>query len=125
MEAPPERLRRWVPTGTPLYRAGGCPDCAMTGYRGRFSILEILTMTAELERLIAAGEAADRIAEAAQRGGMKSLWDSRLAHVLRGESTLEELTRVLHIPAETEAPVRPPAAVPVTPQRAPPLSTIF
>jgi len=30
----------------------------MTGYRGRFSILEILTMTAELERLIAAGEAA-------------------------------------------------------------------
>src|SRR5213083_238062 len=42
MEAPPERLRRWVPTGTPLYRAAGCPDCAMTGYRGRFSILEIL-----------------------------------------------------------------------------------
>jgi len=125
MEAPPERLRRWVPTGTPLYRAGGCPDCAMTGYRGRFSILEILTMTAELERLIAAGEAADRIAEAAQRGGMKSLWDSGLAHVLRGESTLEELTRVVDIPAEPEAPVRPPAAVPVTHERASPVSTIF
>src|SRR6266581_2095520 len=76
MEAPPERLRRWIPSGTPLYRHAGCPDCAMTGYRGRFSILEILTMTAELERLIAAGEAADRIAEAARRAGMKSLWDS-------------------------------------------------
>ncbi len=125
MEAPPERLRRWVPTGTPLYRAGGCPDCAMTGYRGRFSILEILTMTAELERLIAAGEAADRIAEAAQRGGMKSLWDSGLAHVVRGESTLEELTRVVDIPAEPEAPARPPAAVPVTHDRASPVSTIF
>src|SRR5213592_2719839 len=125
MEAPPERLRRWVPTGTPLYRAGGCPDCAMTGYRGRFSILEILTMTAELERLIAAGEAADRIAEAAQRGGMKSLWDSGLAHVVRGESTLEELTRVVDIPAEPEAPVRPPAPVPVTRERAAPVSTIF
>ena len=125
MEAPPERLRRWVPTGTPLYRAGGCPDCAMTGYRGRFSILEILTMTAELERLIAAGEAADRIAEAAQRGGMKSLWDSGLAHVLRGESTLEELTRVVDIPAEPEAPARPPAPVPVTRERPSPVSTIF
>ncbi|PYO89102.1 MAG: type II secretion system protein GspE [Gemmatimonadetes bacterium] len=125
MEAPPERLRRWVPTGTPLYRAGGCPDCAMTGYRGRFSILEILTMTAELERLIAAGEAADRIAEAAQRGGMKSLWDSGLAHVVRGESTLEELTRVVDIPAEPEAPARPPAPVPVTRERAAPVSTIF
>src|SRR6266516_2210342 len=108
MEAPPERLRRWIPAGTPLYRHAGCPDCAMTGYRGRFSILEILTMTAELERLIAAGEAADRIAEAAKRGGMKSLWDSGLAHVARGESTLEELTRVVDIPAEEEAP--PPAA---------------
>jgi CheY-like chemotaxis protein len=107
MEAPPERLRRWIPKGTPLYHAAGCPDCAMTGYRGRFSILEILTMTPELERLIAAGEAADRIAEAAQRGGMKSLWDSGLAHVTRGESTLEELTRVVDIPAEAEAPPKP------------------
>jgi len=104
MEAPPERLRRWIPKGTPLYRAAGCPDCAMTGYRGRFSILEILTMTPELERLIAAGEAADRIAAAARRGGMKGLWDSGLAHVTRGESTLEELTRVVDIPAEEEAP---------------------
>src|SRR5205823_4325914 len=65
MEAPPDRLRRWIPAGTPLYRAGGCPDCAMTGYRGRFSILEILTMNPELERRIAAGEAADRVEEAA------------------------------------------------------------
>jgi type II secretory ATPase GspE/PulE/Tfp pilus assembly ATPase PilB-like protein/CheY-like chemotaxis protein len=104
MEAPPERLRRWIPKGTPLYRAAGCPDCAMTGYRGRFSILEILTMTAELERLIAAGDAADRIAAAARRGGMKSLWDSGLAHVTRGESTIDELTRVVDIPAEDEAP---------------------
>jgi CheY-like chemotaxis protein len=103
MEAPPERLRRWIPSGTPLYRAAGCPDCAMTGYRGRFSILEILTMSPELERRIAAGEAADRVAEAAKRNGMKSLWDSGLAHVSRGESTIEELTRVVDVPSE-EAP---------------------
>ena len=129
MEAPPERLRRWIPKGTPLYHAAGCPDCAMTGYRGRFSILEILTMTPELERLIAAGEAADRIAEAAQRGGMKSLWDSGLAHVTRGESTLEELTRVVDIPAEAEAPP-PPAPGPRVSRAAEsvtvgPVSTVF
>jgi type II secretory ATPase GspE/PulE/Tfp pilus assembly ATPase PilB-like protein/CheY-like chemotaxis protein len=108
MEAPPERLRRWVPNGTPLYRHAGCPDCAMTGYRGRFSILEILTMTPELERRIAAGEPADRIAEAARRGGMKSLFDSGLAHVTRGESTLEELMRVVDVPDEEEADQGPP-----------------
>ncbi len=129
MEAPPERLRRWIPKGTPLYHAAGCPDCAMTGYRGRFSILEILTMTPELERLIAAGEAADRIAEAAQRGGMKSLWDSGLAHVMRGESTLEELTRVVDVPAEAEAPPAPPPGTKVRPAGEPvtagPVSTVF
>ncbi|HEV8305730.1 MAG TPA: type II/IV secretion system protein [Gemmatimonadales bacterium] len=112
MEAPPERLRRWVPSGTPLYRAAGCPDCAMTGYRGRFSILEILTMSGELERRIAAGEPADRIADAARRGGMKSLWDSGLAHVLRGESTLDELMRVVDVPPDGEGPAQGAVAPP-------------
>src|SRR5205823_2065455 len=53
MEAPADRLKRWVPKGTPLYRAAGCPDCAMTGYRGRFGIIEVLTVSAEVERRIA------------------------------------------------------------------------
>jgi len=132
MEAPPERMRRWIPSGTPLYRHAGCPDCAMTGYRGRFSILEILTMNPELERRIAAGEAADRIADAARRGGMKTLWDSGLAHVMRGESTLDELTRVVDIPDEAEAP--PPADSRVSPstgkvgvphEPVAPVSTVF
>src|SRR5690348_8753904 len=110
MEAPPDRLGKWVPKGTPLYRAAGCPDCAMTGYRGRFSIVEVLTVTAEVERRIAAGETAEHIAGAARRGGMKGLWESGLEHVLRGESTLDELTRVVDIPQEDERPSGPAAA---------------
>src|SRR5213593_2182305 len=100
MEAPAERLKKWLPKETPLYRAAGCPDCAMTGYRGRFSILEVLTVTPEVERRIGAGETADHIAEAGRRSGMKSLWESGLAHVLRGESTIDELTRVVDVPVE-------------------------
>jgi len=113
MEAPAERLRKWVPKGTPLYRAAGCPDCAMTGYRGRFSIIEVLTVSAEVERRIAAGEPADRIADAARHGGMKSLWDSGLAHVTRGESTLDELMRVVDVPDEDDfaGPAAPAGAV--------------
>src|SRR5467141_2062645 len=110
METPPDRLRKWIPTGTPLYRAAGCPDCAMTGYRGRFSIVEVLTVSAEVERRIAAGETAEHIAGAARRSGMKGLWDSGLAHVLRGESTLDELTRVVDIPEVDERPPETPAA---------------
>src|SRR5579884_4041243 len=113
MEAPPERLMRWVPKGTPLYRAAGCPDCAMTGYRGRFSIVEVLTVTPEVERRIAAGETAEHIAAAARRAGMRGLWESGLAHVLRGESTLDELTRVVDIPQEDDrAPEAAPAGAP-------------
>jgi type II secretory ATPase GspE/PulE/Tfp pilus assembly ATPase PilB-like protein len=110
METPADRLKQWVPKGTPLYRAAGCPDCAMTGYRGRFAIIEVLTVSAEVERRIAAGETAEHIAGAARRAGMKGLWDSGLAHVLRGESTLDELTRVVDIPQEDEYPSEPAGA---------------
>src|SRR5256886_9364102 len=87
-EAPPARLKKWVPKGTPLYRAAGCPDCAMTGYRGRFGIIEVLTVSAEVERRIAAGGTAQHIATAARRGGVKGRWGPGLAHVARGGSAL-------------------------------------
>ncbi|HEU5465902.1 MAG TPA: ATPase, T2SS/T4P/T4SS family [Gemmatimonadales bacterium] len=113
MEAPPDRLRKWIPTGTPLYRAAGCPDCAMTGYRGRFSIIEVLHVGPEVERRIASGQTADRIAAAARRAGMKTLWESGLAHVLRGESTVDELLRVVEVPSEEEeSPPDTPAPAP-------------
>src|SRR5437588_11767983 len=115
METPDARFRKWLPKGTPLYRAAGCPDCAMTGYRGRFSIVEVLTVTPEVERRIASGETAEHIAGAARRGGMKGMWESGLEHVLRGESTLDELTRVVDIPHEEERP--PDAAAPNAPRR--------
>jgi CheY-like chemotaxis protein len=81
----------------------------MTGYRGRFSIIEVLTVTPEVERRIGGGETADRIAQAGRAGGMKSLWDSGLSHVLRGESTIDELLRVVDVPQEdVERQPRPP-----------------
>jgi CheY-like chemotaxis protein len=110
----PQRLQRWIPPATPLYRAVGCPECSMTGYRGRMAIVEVLSTNPEIERRIVAGESAERVAEAARDGGMKSLFESGLAHVLKGETTLEELLRVVEIPAED--PGRKAAQRP-TPQR--------
>jgi type II secretory ATPase GspE/PulE/Tfp pilus assembly ATPase PilB-like protein/CheY-like chemotaxis protein len=102
-----ERLTQFVPKGATLYQAVGCSDCSMTGYRGRFSIVEVLTMNPDLERKIAAGATAEKIAEAARQAGMRSLWGSGLRHVLSGESTFEELMRVTDTPREEE-----PAAAP-------------
>jgi type II secretory ATPase GspE/PulE/Tfp pilus assembly ATPase PilB-like protein/ActR/RegA family two-component response regulator len=100
VETVPEKAAKWVPRGTPLYRAVGCSECAMTGYRGRFSIVEVLTVTPEVERMIGSGANADKIAEAARSGGTRGLWESGLSHVLRGESSLDELMRVVDVPFE-------------------------
>jgi type II secretory ATPase GspE/PulE/Tfp pilus assembly ATPase PilB-like protein/CheY-like chemotaxis protein len=105
-----ERLSRFVPRGVKLYQAVGCSECSMTGYRGRFSIVEVLTMNPELERRIGDGATAEKIAEAARAAGMRSLWGSGLRHVLSGESTLEELLRVTDVPREETGQVEAPAA---------------
>jgi CheY-like chemotaxis protein len=93
----------------------------MTGYRGRFSIVEVLSITPQLERDIGQGATADQIARDARVNGMGSLWESGLRHVLAGESTLEELLRVTDAPAEA-APARGPRreAAPARPPRAAP-----
>ena len=109
MEAPPERLRKWLPVGTALYRGVGCSECSMTGYRGRMAITEVLITTPEVERRIAGDEPVERIADAAREGGMKSLWESGLAHVKSGVTTLDELLRVCEVPFEAA----PRASVPV------------
>jgi len=103
----PDRLARFVPAGTTLYRAVGCVQCAQTGYRGRFSIVEVLAMNSDLEARIGRGATADQIADGARANGMRSLWESGLRHVLNGESTLEELLRVTDVPQEETPPRRP------------------
>ncbi len=102
VEEVPEKLRRWVPQDTPLSRSVGCPECAMTGFQGRFSIVEVLKVTPEIEKRIGRNMPADAIAEAARDAGMKSLWESGLAHVLRGESTIDELLRVVEVPGDED-----------------------
>jgi len=106
-DAVPERISRFIPPGTKLFKAVGCGECVQTGYRGRFSILEVLTMTTELERRIGQGATADLIAEGARENGMRSLFDSGLRHVLAGDSTIDELLRVTDVPLEDGPRARP------------------
>jgi type II secretory ATPase GspE/PulE/Tfp pilus assembly ATPase PilB-like protein/CheY-like chemotaxis protein len=107
-----ERIAKHVPPGATLYQAVGCPECSMTGYRGRFSIVEVMASSPVLERRIAEGATAEKIAEAARAGGMRSLWASGLRHVLSGESTIEELLRVTDPPQDESAEASAPAAAP-------------
>jgi Tfp pilus assembly pilus retraction ATPase PilT/CheY-like chemotaxis protein len=125
-DAAPERITRLLPPGIKLFRAVGCPECAQTGYRGRFSIVEVLTMTPELEREIGGGATADVIAEMARGNGMRSLWESALQHVVSGETTVDELIRVTDVPTETAATrTKPPRPEPKREGKAAPAAPSF
>jgi type II secretory ATPase GspE/PulE/Tfp pilus assembly ATPase PilB-like protein/CheY-like chemotaxis protein len=120
-QLPPERIRKYIPEGTQIYRTLGCPDCSMTGYRGRFSVVEVLTMNLEMERLIGAGATAEKIAQAARANGMLSLFESGLQHVLAGETSVEELLRVVDVPMSDGGETRASATVAAPkPAEAPP-----
>jgi len=106
-DAVSDRMRRWLPAGMTLSKAVGCSECSQTGYRGRMAVMEVLTVTGELEREIANGATADVIADAARAEGMKTLWESGIEHVRAGETSLDELLRVVEPPVEV--PVRRPA----------------
>jgi len=95
-----DRMRRWLPHGMTLYKAVGCPECSQTGYRGRMAVMEVLSANSDIERLISAGASADEIAEAARASGMKTLWDSGVEHVRGGDTSLDELLRVVEPPVE-------------------------
>ena len=138
-QPPPDRIKRFIPEGTVIYRPLGCPDCSMTGYRGRFSVVEVLTMNIELERLIGGGATAEKIAESARSNGMLSLFESGLTHVLAGDTGVEELLRVVDVPMADSttsnrltipgvAPTRPSDATPAIPvpttRKTPPPSSI-
>ncbi len=78
----------------------GCGQCGATGYHGRIAVAEIVISTAELERRIAESHGAPSLVEAARADGAASIWESGMAHVANGETTLGELLRVVERPPE-------------------------
>lgn len=78
-----------------LYRAVGCSACAHTGYRGRKALVELLVVTEEVEHMIVEGGSADDIHRLAVSQGMVTLRRSGLRRALDGETTLEEVLRVV------------------------------
>ncbi|HEU4570488.1 MAG TPA: type II/IV secretion system protein, partial [Gemmatimonadales bacterium] len=91
-------------------RAHGCTECGGQGYRGRLAVPEILLADLALARLIGEGGSPAAVVAAARQGGMRALWESGLARMWDGLTSLDELTRVLGAPdLEGTAPTPPTA----------------
>ncbi|MBA3890087.1 MAG: Flp pilus assembly complex ATPase component TadA [Gemmatimonadaceae bacterium] len=107
---PQPRFR--IARGTLLPIAGTCDACAQSGFSGRLAIVEVLLATPDVERAIASGAPAESVAAVARSGGMQSLWESGVARVIEGATTLDELLRVAEPPAAPTPGRAPGATVP-------------
>jgi type IV pilus assembly protein PilB len=98
-EASPTEAAILFPTRQPekvtLMRAVGCHHCKNSGYSGRIGIYEIMMVDRELKQQISAGQTDLEIEDAATRLGMKTLGMNGRMKVMLGDTSFEEMVRVL------------------------------
>ena len=87
----------WVP-GEPkpiLHRPAGCTTCSRTGYRGRLALHEVMRVTEGIERHAVSGSSAADIGRTALDEGMRSLRMDGWQKVAAGDTSIEEILRVV------------------------------
>ena len=80
-----------------LARGRGCNECYDSGYKGRMGIHEILSADEELQRLVTSNPSRDELAKYLQENNIKTLLHDGLEHVREGETTIEEISRVINV----------------------------
>ncbi len=78
-----------------IFRPVGCVACSRTGYHGRMALHEVMPVTEEIERHAVSHSSSAEIAATAARQGMVSLRDDGWEKVLLGQTSIEEILRVV------------------------------
>ncbi len=76
-----------------LYRPGSS-EANPTGYKGRSSIIELLTMTDELRRMVMKQATAGELERQAVAEGMRTMYQDGMLKALAGTTSVEEVLRV-------------------------------
>jgi general secretion pathway protein E len=82
-----------APKGT-TYINKGCLECRMTGYLGRMGLYEMMVMTPDLRKAVAAETDLDSLRDRAFREGMKPLRISGAMKIAAGLTTVDEVMTV-------------------------------
>ena len=91
-----ELVQPWrAPVPTQIYTAQGCEHCRHTGYQGRVGLYEIMPLSNELKKMVAADENVDVLKQQAYREGVQPLRISGAKRVSEGVTTIEEVMRVV------------------------------
>ncbi len=78
-----------------LYKGEGCTTCSGTGFKGRTSVAEILEVTDGIKKIILSGASPVEIEKMAKQEGMTSLFVEGMRKVFSGQTTIEEILRVM------------------------------
>jgi len=73
----------------------GCDFCNFTGYKGRLGLFEAFLIDAEMEKFILTNPPVSSVRELAIKKGMVTMYQSGLIDVVLGNTTLEEVLRVV------------------------------
>ena len=77
--------------GVTLHRGRGCDRCKNSGYAGRMAIIEAMTITDEIRKLIISRANTRELAKVAIGQGMRTLRMAAIDRVREGTSTLEQV----------------------------------
>ncbi len=78
-----------------FYEGEGCEACRKTGYLGRMSITEVLTVDDEIRQMLLKGKSSEDIKSyACQYNGMVTLWQDAMRKCVEGLTTIEEVLRI-------------------------------
>jgi type II secretory ATPase GspE/PulE/Tfp pilus assembly ATPase PilB-like protein len=87
----PEELR----AKAQFKKGAGCEQCNQTGFAGRLPVTELLVVDEPFREAILKKMPTKALEEVAIQQGMKTIWQSGLQRVVTGQTSLEEMVRVL------------------------------
>lgn len=90
-----ERFAAFEKNTNAFFHGTGCQVCRFTGFKGRTGIFEILEVTDEIREYILQKTPSHQLKEKAMRSGMKTLKAMAWDKVTAGQTTVEEILRVI------------------------------
>jgi type II secretory ATPase GspE/PulE/Tfp pilus assembly ATPase PilB-like protein/CheY-like chemotaxis protein len=81
----------------PAFGAVGCKACAGTGYRGQLPLAEVLELTPPVKSFLQSDPSDADLLKGARNEGMRTFAEVGLDLVAQGETTIEEVERVVGI----------------------------
>ncbi|MDP1688816.1 MAG: GspE/PulE family protein [bacterium] len=79
-----------------IFYGKGCDSCSGSGFKGRVVIAEVIDVDNDIRDAILRKASATEIKKIAMKNGMISMTEEGLRKVVKGETTIEEILRVVH-----------------------------